>query len=406
LSIKVKKENLMSEELRIGVLGLGLRALGTGFLDLFHRPDDGVHIVAAADPNPVRQAQFRGKPYGNAWLTDAAQPVIVHRDVNALLVLTPEYLHAAHAGYALAEGKHVFLEKPMATSVAEATAILRTARRSTGTLTVGHNMRYMPFVRAIKETIDRGAIGSVVGITWPHAIPYGGDAYFCDWHAERRYVNSLLFQKGCHDLDLIAWFGGSRITRVTATGSQSVYHRSGKRPTNEPVIVEDIWWGPSGHQYPPLQRQDINPNTDVEDIAMMLLELENGALAYYGQMHFSPHSRRGAEIVGTEGAILWDQLTAPVLVRDRDRPNHPADRMPIVYETRDGGHGGGDPEMVDEWISIVRGLAKPSVTPADAWRAVAVAEAATVSMRTDQSPRRVAQLHPQLETYFASTTAK
>ena len=75
----------------------------------------------------------------------------------------------------------------MAITIDGCDRILRDGLRSTRRkLYLGHNMRHMDVIRKMKELIDKGAIGEVKAAWCRHFVGYGGDAYFKDWHAERR----------------------------------------------------------------------------------------------------------------------------------------------------------------------------------------------------------------------------
>lgn len=105
--------------------------------------------------------------------------------------------------------------------------------RTGSKLFVGHNMRYFPVVLKMKEIIDSGLIGDVQCGWCRHFINYGGDAYFRDWHSERKNTNGLLLQKGAHDIDVMHWLMGSRTRRVVGMGMLSVYDRCSRRSPDE-----------------------------------------------------------------------------------------------------------------------------------------------------------------------------
>ena len=143
-------------------------------------------------------------------------------DVDAALVLTPDDTHAEIAIDLLEAGISVYLEKPLATTVRDADAVLVAAQRTGGRLYVGHNMRHMAVVRTMRDLIAGGAIGVVKAVWCRHFVGNGGDYYFKDWHTERSRSNGLLLQKGAHDIDVIHWLAGGYTTRVAAMGGRSI----------------------------------------------------------------------------------------------------------------------------------------------------------------------------------------
>ena len=148
--------------------------------------------------------------------------VIDAPDVDAVLVLTPDHTHAGLACEALRAGKPVFVEKPLDITVERCDRVLHTARETGTRLYAGHNMRHMPVIRLMRDAIARGDIGEVKTVWVRHFVGYGGDWYFKDWHAERRYTTGLLLQKGAHDLDVLHWLAGGYTRQVQAAPDRRV----------------------------------------------------------------------------------------------------------------------------------------------------------------------------------------
>jgi predicted dehydrogenase len=140
------------------------------------------------------------------------------------------FLHEEMAVAALELGLAVYLEKPMAITTEGCDRILKSARESNARLYLGHNMRHMAFVRKMKELIDGGAIGEVKTVWCRHFVGHGGDFYFKDWHATRENTNSMLLQKGAHDIDVIHWLAGGYSDLVHALGNLTVYNRALQNP--------------------------------------------------------------------------------------------------------------------------------------------------------------------------------
>ena len=380
----------MEQPLSVGVIGYGFRA--RMLLYLADKNGLGIRVAEIADTDPHRREQA----HNDAWLdrkvriTDDAQTVIQGGAADVVLIATPEYVHAEHATDALRNGKTVFLEKPLASTVEDCDAILRTVHENDGKLYVGHNMRHWAPFQAAQAAVAAERIGEPLWVSWPHTVSYGGDAYFRDWHAERKNVGSLLVQKGAHDLDIIQWLLGAWPNTAMAMGSLSVYSRAAKREREEHLYAEQHW---KSEHYPPLQQSGFNPDMDVEDMNHMVLEFRTGALAYYGQCHFSPQHRRGGIVVGTEGSIDWSGGRYHIFT-ERDQAGEPLGHREQTGE----GHGGMDEEMLVEFEAFARGRAEPTTSLVSARYAVAAALAATESMRaTPRCEVAVPSLDPELE---------
>ncbi|NRA39318.1 MAG: Gfo/Idh/MocA family oxidoreductase, partial [Planctomycetes bacterium] len=208
-------------DLRFGILGSGGRGR---FAAHAHKPGEGSKVVACCDVKDFVLEQNK-EAYGADCFTTTDVETFIGQDMDGVFICTPDFLHEEQAVACLDAGFSVYLEKPMAISIEGCDRVLAAAERSKGKLFVGHNMRYMTIIRKMKQLIDDGAIGTVKSVWCRHFISYGGDAYFRDWHTEQRYTNSLLLQKGAHDIDVMHWLTGSNTTRVSAFGNNAVYNQ-------------------------------------------------------------------------------------------------------------------------------------------------------------------------------------
>ncbi|MBN1937006.1 MAG: Gfo/Idh/MocA family oxidoreductase [Anaerolineae bacterium] len=384
-------------DLKIGVIGSG----GRGSLARYaHRPQDGSRVVACCDAN---DAVFeRNKAwYGDDILTTTDYRELLAQDLDAVFVTTPDYLHKEHAVAALQAGKAVYLEKPMAITIAGCDRILQTARDNNAKLYLGHNMRHFDVILKMKELIDEGAIGQVKVAWCRHFVSYGGDAYFKDWHADRRTATGLLLQKGAHDIDILHWLCGGYTKMVTAMGGLTLYDRIADRhdpsERGDASFVRDNW--------PPLSQKGLNPVIDVEDISMMLMKLDNGVLASYQQCHYTPDAWRNYTIIGSEGRIenfgdgIGDDSCVRLWNTRSDRYSAEGDQV-FHLDPKTGGHGGGDPSIVAEFLRYVREGGAIKTSPVAARYSVAAGCMATESLRNGSVPMAIPPLSQELIDYF------
>lgn len=372
----------MKQDLRIGVIGSSGRG---GLARRAHKPGEGSVVVACCDINPSVFERTR-QWYGETVFTTKSPVELLKQDLDAVMICTPDFLHEQHALAALNARIPVFLEKPMAITIKGCDRILATAKKNKVKLFVGHNMRYMTIIRKMKALIDRGAIGEVRSVWCRHFISYGGDAYFRDWHSERKNSTGLLLQKGAHDIDVMHWLTGSNTTRVAAFGNLSVYNRCARRKESEtgrPQFVKAHW--------PPLQQTGFSPQMDVEDQTTMIMEMERGVIGTYMQCHFTPDSCRNYTVIGTEGRLenVGDDPHSPIFLWNRrsDTYRMIGDEVHYGDPVAGGSHGGADPLIVEEFLRYVRGEIKTTTaTPAAARMAVATGCQATKSLRNGGKP--------------------
>ena len=385
------------EDLRIGVIGSGGRG---GLARYAHRPEDGSRVVACCDVNPLALERNRSW-YGEDVFTTSDYRELLRRDLDAVFVTTPDFLHEEHAVAALAAGKAVYLEKPMAITISGCDRILETAKAHGTILYVGHNMRHFPVILKMKELIDAGAIGQVKAAWCRHFVSYGGDAYFKDWHADRTKSTGLLLQKGAHDIDVLHWLCGGYTQRVTAMGALTLYDQIADRhdvsERGDASFVQANW--------PPLSQQGMNPVIDVEDVSMMLMRLDNGVLASYQQCHYTPDAWRNYTVIGTEGRIenlgdgIGDGSRVELWNRRSDRCLPEGDET-FQIDRKEGGHGGGDPSIVAEFLRYVREGGDIKTSPIAARYSVAAGCTATESLRRGSVPMDVPRLDSALVQHF------
>lgn len=392
-----------STELRIGVIGAGGRGTIAG---LAHKPEEGVRVAAGVDVRPEALEAFRAKYGPDAFVSTDYRELVSRADVDAVFVTSPDYCHEEHAVAALAAGKHVYLEKPMAITIEGCDRILQAARRSGVKLYLGHNMRHFPVVRKMKELIDSGAIGDPMVGWCRHFVSYGCDAYFRDWHAERSKSTGLLLQKAAHDIDVLHWLCRGYCRRVTALGGLTLYDRIADR--HPPDQRGDASW--HLEHWPPLSQKGLNPIIDVEDVSMMLMELDGGVFASYQQCHYAPDGWRNYTIIGTQGRVenFGDVPGPDTCVRLWQHRCHYDPRGDAVFHFPPlaGSHGGADPRIVEEFIRYVREGGKVSTSPVAGRFSVAAGFQATMSLRAGGRPMDVPQLPADLRAYFEADMAE
>lgn len=385
----------MSTSMKIGIVGFGLRA---GLWRYAHAPADGHEVTIVCDVSERGRRDARAK-IPSATVTDDLDELIAS-GVDAVLVLTPDHHHAPVAIACLEAGIPTFCEKPLATTIEDADAILTAAATHRARLYVGHNMRHMPAMRTLKDIIDSGRIGEVKAVWCRHFVGHGGDYYFKDWHAERSKSTGLLLQKGAHDIDIIHWLAGSFTHAAAAMGALAVYGDLTDRTDNSEKRMGE-WFDLSN--WPPSAQTGLNEVVDVEDISQVNMILRSGALASYEQCHFTPDYWRNYTVIGTRGRIenFGDGDGDEVGIWDRRHYGSAPPDETVVIAGGDGGHGGADPLLIAEFLRFARAGGPTETSPVAAREAVAAGYQATMSLREGGSALRVPPLDPAVAAYFA-----
>ncbi|MDO5093346.1 MAG: ROK family protein [Propionibacteriaceae bacterium] len=388
--------------LRIGVVGVGARS---DIAKHFELPGLNCRITAAAEPHPDGAARILNRLGRSDIKLTRNVTELIAEGIDAALVTSPDDTHAEVTCELLRAGIPVYVEKPLATRIADGIAILETAYETGTKLYVGHNMRHMNVVRSMRELIRTGAIGEVKAIWCRHFVGNGGDYYFKDWHATREHGTGLLLQKAAHDLDVMHWLADSHTERVTAMGGLTLYDQITDRKDRSGELLAD-WF--SMDNWPPLTQTGLNPVIDVEDISMMLMEMSSGLFASYQQCHYTPDYWRNYTVIGTEGRIenFGDGEGGHIKLWNR-RHLYSADgdaQFPIKGDA--GGHSDADILTISEFVSFITQDAPTDTSPLGAWHAMAAAVAATDSLRSGSTPQIVPNLKPEVIEYFNNNQVK
>ncbi|MDN3017463.1 Gfo/Idh/MocA family oxidoreductase [Paenibacillus sp. BSR1-1] len=366
------------ETVRIGIIGAGLRS---GIAKYWHNPGGKSVVVAAADVSLERLKTFQERVNEHAYITTNYKELLARTDVDAVAILSPDYLHEEHAIAALVAGKHVYCEKPLAITVEGCDRIIEQAEKSGKHLMVGFNMRYMSMYQTMKEIIDSGVIGDLKAVWVRHFVGLGGYYYYHDWHGTAKNTTSLLLQKGSHDLDVIHWITGKYTKRVSAFGSLDYY--GGDKPNHlicPDCELKDTCPEASLHT---LTQCTFREEIDVEDNNMLIMELEGGIKASYLQCHFTPDYSRNYTFIGTKGRIENDDVNGKVYVKTR-KSNSWNEFSDITYDMKkeQGSHGGADPKITNDFVNLVLYNKQPLTSPIAGRMSVAVGCAATESIRS------------------------
>lgn len=202
--------------MRVAMIGCG--AIATrAHLPAF-RALDGVDVVAFASrsrSSAEAAAEIWG---GDGFVTDEWQQALDVEGVEAVDICAPNAWHAEIAIAAMARGLHVLVEKPMATTVAEADAMVAAAAANDIVLMPAQNMRFAPPFAAAAEAVAGGRIGDVVGFraAFGHAGPesWAPDA---TWFFERELAGGgALLDLGIHMIDVLHAVCGAPMTEVAA----------------------------------------------------------------------------------------------------------------------------------------------------------------------------------------------
>jgi predicted dehydrogenase len=249
----------------VAVVGLGY--WGPNLLRvLFELPDVKVRYACDLDTERLAKAIRR---YPSVEPTTEFARVLADPEIDAVFIATPVFTHFALASLALEAGKHVFVEKPLAASSAEADELIELADAKALTLMCGHTFIYSPPVRAVKKMIDAGELGDIYFIS-SSRVNLG---------LHQRDV-SVIWDLGPHDFSILQYWLGDLPESVSAIGRDSVVK-------------------------------------GIPDVAFVDLAYASGTLGHVEMSWLAPSKLRRTVVVGSEKMVVYDDTSSePVRVFD------------------------------------------------------------------------------------------
>jgi predicted dehydrogenase len=326
---------------------------GTGFIGEVHARSArlaGAALVAVAASTPDRGSAAAVR-LGAARAYDDALALAIAADVDVVHICTPNHLHADLAEAALAEGKHVICEKPLATDPPTARRLVALASEAGRVAAVPFVYRFYPLVREARARIASGSVG-------PLRLMHG--AYLQDWLATEDDDNwrvdpdlsgaSRAFADiGAHWCDLVEFVTGDRLASVCAQTETVVPERVRAAGAHAFAV-------PGGVTAPTAERRTVA----TEDIALVQFRTDGGVAGSLVVSQVSPGRKNGLrfEIAGSEATVAFHQeepeslwigrrAASEVVVRD---PAH-LDPAAAPYAVLPPGHPQGYADCFDAFVA-------------------------------------------------------
>jgi len=274
----------MSSPLRVGVVGLGY--WGPNLARNFNALPD-VELAWCCDASQGARERMAAMLPGTR-MTDRFEDLLADETLDAIALATPVPTHAELAVRVLEAGKHCFVEKPLAQSVADAERAVAAAEASGRTLMVGHLLEYHPGVRKLKELADGGELGEI------HYI-YGNRLNL----GKARADENALWSLGAHDVSVLLHLVEEEPDELSARGE--CYLRAG-----------------------------------VEDVVFCFLRFPSGISAHLHLSWLDPHKERRFTVVGSKRMATFDDMAIEGKLTVYDKGFDEDTRSYGEYITRSG----------------------------------------------------------------------
>jgi predicted dehydrogenase len=344
-------------DLRAGVVGTGF--IGAVHVDALRRL--GVEVAGVVGSTPERARAATTAP-----VVESYEALLADDRVDVVHLTTPNHLHYPQVKQALAAGKHVVCEKPLALTSTETAELVELAERSGLVHCTNFNIRFYPMVQEARERVRAGELGAVWNVHGGYLQDWLATPEDWNWRLEgdkggaMRAVGDI----GSHWLDLTQFVTGQRITEILADLATVIPIR--RRPLGEVQTfarAENV------------ERADAPMAT--EDLAHILLRFEGGARGscVISQVSFGRKNALRFEVDGSSGALAWDgERNEELWLGHRDAPNETLLRNAALLHLAaagstqlPAGHGEGFADTFRElyrtvYADVLRG--EPSAEPA------------------------------------------
>lgn len=307
-----------------GITDVGAAVVGTGFIGVVHvealrRLGVQVHgVVGSSRERAASRSQLLGLPPAY----ESFEAMLADRRVEVVHITTPNHLHHEQAKSALAAGKHVVCEKPLAMTPTESAELLQLAEASGLVHAVNFNIRFYPLCQHLRGMIAQGGLGEVRLVSGHYLQDWLLLDTDWNWRLEPELGGELraVADIGSHWMDLTTFLTGKRINAVMADLTTFIKVR--RQPTGP---VETFATEGASMTVP----REIH----TEDCATILIRYEGGARGALTVSQVSPGRKNSLcfEIDGAETAAAWNSEQPDELwLGHRGRPNELLPRDPSL----------------------------------------------------------------------------
>ncbi len=351
----------MPKRLKIAILGTGF--MGRVHLEAVSRLGH-VEVAALWTTNLERGSKLAGQFSVDRVETDLGR-ILDDPTILAVHVCTPNAFHAKAAKDSLEAGKHVVCEKPLASSVAEAEAMVALAEAKGLRNCTNHNLRFYPLVQQMRRMREDGDLGEILVVQGGYAQDFL--LYDTDWNwrldVKESGPSCAMADIGSHWCDMAEHVTGLRITELCA--DLNTFHKTRRRPKE---WIETF----AGKLDQPRELEDFEViNEDFGSVLVHLGEQARGSFTA-GEVFAGRKNRLSLEVYGTKASVAWNQESPDELwIGNRDSYNQTlvkdASLMKAgaqAYSHIPGGHSEGYHDTFKNMFKrFYEAVADPSITP-------------------------------------------
>jgi predicted dehydrogenase len=277
--------------------------IGTGFMGRVHLEAVrrlGFVEVAAIASRRIDAARSMAETFHVERVESHYDRILADPDIQAIHICTPNSLHAPIAKAALAAGKHVLCEKPLAMSTKEAQEIEALASAKNLRNCTCHNLRYYPMVQQMRSMREAGDLGEILVVQGTYSQDWL--LHDTDWNwrieSDKNGPSRVMADIGSHWCDMAEHVTGQRIQSLCA--DLQTFHKTRKRPKVSVETFAGKTLSPEDYELVPIDTEDFG------SVIFRMGERARGAFTA-SQVSAGRKNRLNIEIYGTKSSVVWDQ---------------------------------------------------------------------------------------------------
>jgi predicted dehydrogenase len=366
--------------------------IGTGFMGRVHLEAIrrlGFVEVAAIAGRRIDAARSMADAFHVERVESHYDRILEDPEIQAIHICTPNSLHAPIAKAALAAGKHVLCEKPLAMSTKEAQEIETLARAKNLRNCTCHNLRYYPMVQQMRSMREAGDLGEILVVQGTYSQDWL--LHDTDWNwrieSDKNGPSRVMADIGSHWCDMAEHVTGQRIHLLCA--DLQTFHKIRKRPKVSVETFAGKTLSPEDYELVPIDTEDFG------SVIFRMGERARGAFTA-SQVSAGRKNRLNIEIFGTKSSVVWDQERPDELwIGNRNTNNQMLVKDPSLMKPQaqafaelPGGHVEGYNDTFKQvFRRFYKSIENPESTPeypqfADGHRQLKILEAEMASHKT------------------------
>ena len=339
----------MNKKINIAVIGCGNRSQEV-VKNLLRDSKGNVKITTVFDPDrEVAKTAVAKWDSNETEICSSYQSAIDRSDIEWVMVFSPNSFHREHIVYAFEHDKHVFSEKPLATSIEDCLAINTAHEKSKKHFATGFVLRYAPIYRKAKEIINSGILGKLILIEANENIESDHGGYImCNWRRHSKVAGPHILEKCCHDLDLIEWYVGDVPSRIAAFNGRAMFTDENKNLMQKYGAEKFMNW-PDPHRVD----TPFTSDSDLMDNLVSISEFRNQVRVVFSYTMSNIIPERRMSFNFTEGNLVLDLYKSSLIYRNIGEEE-------IHYFNFHGDHhAGGDDYIMKELYATMTDDAPP-----------------------------------------------